>query len=153
MYIMLSQTTSTTSTSRSIFCHRCDQTCNSIITISSCCHAIIITPLIIIKIIRDQRRKNLYILHLNTCTQVHNTCTPNTFWRLRVHWLATPNVNVSTSGGVNDYIFNFHGDELRVTFSSSSHLKLMNADSRDVDSVKTDAHNTCASSLSSTALK
>lgn len=80
---------------------------------------IIITPLIIIK---DQRKENLYIRH--TCRQVH---AHKYILEALYAFTRRTKVSTSTSEGGN-YIFNFHRDELRVTFSSSSYLKLMNAD-------------------------
>lgn len=87
-------------------------------------YVVVITLIIVIKIMKDQRKENVYILHIHTSTQVH----------LRTHILRAlcefphcTKVGTSTSEGRN-YIFNFHRDELRVTFSSSSYLKLMNAD-------------------------
>lgn len=82
---------------------------------------IIITPLIIIK---DQRKENVYTLHLHTYTQVH---THKRILKALSSLTRRTKVSTSTSERGN-YIFNFHRDELRVTFSSSSYLKLMNAD-------------------------
>lgn len=80
---------------------------------------IMITSLIIIK---DQRKENVYILHLGTYTRVPTHILKSLSSLTR----CTEVVTFTSDQG--NYIFNFHRNELRVTFSSSSYLKLMNAD-------------------------